>query len=221
MPLKKTIKNFLYRNILPYIITSFIKLISSTYTITLIDEKHEKAVLEKGERPIYASWHQRFLPGVTFFNRRKPVVAMVSMSRDGDMMSKAIGMLGWHTVRGSSSKGGTQALKEIKSLTDKGYSVGHLVDGPRGPFGIVKPGIVAMARYSGMPVLPIIISPGSKWSFNSWDKFLLPKPFSKIKIKFGRPIYISRNAGNNDMEKFRLLIEEQLKVYYEEMDSSW
>ena len=221
MPLRKIIKNFLYGRILPYLGIVIIKLISLTYRITVLDGENEKSVLEKGLHPIYASWHQRFFPGISFFNRRKPIAIIVSLSRDGDLISKIIELMGWHAVRGSSSRGGFQALRDVRKLANEGYSLGHIVDGPRGPFGIVKPGIVTIARLSGMPILPTIISAKSKWTFESWDKFILPKPFSKIKIKFGMPVYLNSRAEKKDMDQYRHLLEEQLKKQYAELDRSW
>ena len=221
MPLKKIIKNFLYSRILPYPGIIIIKLISLTYRITVLNEEIEKSILEKGQRPIYASWHQRFFPGISFFSRRKPIAIIVSLSRDGDLISKIVELMGWHPVRGSSSRGGIQALKDIRRLAKDGYSLGHIVDGPRGPLGIVKPGIVTIARFSGMPILPAIISSKSHWTFNSWDKFILPKPFSKIKIKFGIPVYLTDASESKDMNYNRQMLEEQLKEMYAELDSSW
>ncbi|MFH0977265.1 MAG: lysophospholipid acyltransferase family protein [Spirochaetota bacterium] len=214
-------KRFLYKYVFAYIGFVFIRLLYCTYRIKIINKDIEDNIIKKGKRPIYVSWHQRFFPGIFFLSGRKPIAIIVSKSKDGDIISKIIQILGWRPVRGSSSKGGLGALREVKRLAKAGYSLGHIVDGPRGPFGEVKPGLLIMAKISGMPVLPVIISAESKWVFNSWDKFNLPKPFSKIIINFGKETFIQRKAGIDDIELCRIRIQEDLNKLYKEIDGYW
>lgn len=214
-------KRFLYSTILPFIGWVFIRLLSLTYRIQVINKENESGIITQGKLPIYASWHQRLLPGITFLSSRKPIAVIVSMSKDGDLIAQIIKWLGWRPVRGSSSKGGIKALKELKSLFNNGYSIGHVVDGPRGPFGIVKPGIIMIAGISGMPILPIGISIQKKWTANSWDKFLVPKPFSKIIIKFDDPIYIPKKINKDDQETYRVKLENTMIELYRELDQYW
>ena len=211
-------KRFLYRYILPVLGLVLIKILSLTYRIEIIDQEIESKIYKRGQFPIYTSWHQRLFLGVTFLAKRKPIAIIVSQSKDGDFIARILQFLGWHPVRGSSTRGGVKALKEMKRLSISGYSMGHIVDGPKGPFGIVKPGIIMIARFSGMPILPIIISPKKKWVFNSWDRFMIPKPFSKILVKFDRELYVPRNTDDSGLEEYRLLLEERLNYLYEELD---
>jgi lysophospholipid acyltransferase (LPLAT)-like uncharacterized protein len=214
-------KRFLLRTILPYLGLLFVKIIYSTYKIRIINDHIEKNIFNKGNRPIYASWHQRFFPGILFLSQRKPIAIIVSLSKDGDIISNIIKILGWHPIRGSSSRGGANALQQIKELAGSGYSLGHIVDGPKGPFGEVKPGIIALAKASGMPILPTIISAENKWIFGSWDKFIIPKPFSKIIIKFEKEIYIPGNSGKEDFELHRAMLKKKLFDSYESADKYW
>jgi lysophospholipid acyltransferase (LPLAT)-like uncharacterized protein len=124
-------------------------------------------------------------------------------------------------VRGSSSKGGRQALREIKKLVHEGYRVGHIVDGPRGPLGVVKPGLLLIAQASGMPIVPVITSAEKKWVFNSWDRFMVPKPFSRVIIRFSDEIRIPREIQRSDFEEKRSSIENTLKKLYIETDGMW
>ncbi len=101
-----------------------------------------QAILDSQKKLIYASWHQRFFPGITFFSTRKPIAIIISKSRDREMAARAVDILGWHSVRGSSSHGGKEALEEIKALGSAQYKVGHIVDGPQGPLGVIKPGLL-------------------------------------------------------------------------------
>lgn len=137
------------------------------------------------------------------------------------MIANIANSLGWCPVRGSSSRGGKSALKELHKLILKGYKVGHIVDGPRGPHGIVKPGLLLIAQQSGMPIIPAIISPEKKWVFNSWDRFMIPKPFSRILFRFGDEMYVSNDIKGDAFEEKRFSIERTLEKLYLETDKFW
>ena len=215
------IKRLLEVQFFTYIGLLIVKILSSTYTIKIIGPEIEKNVFKKNQVPIYVSWHQRFFPGITLFATRKPITIMISQSRDGELISKIVNRLGWRPVRGSSSRGGRDALREIKTLVHKGYKVGHIVDGPRGPLGIVKPGLLLIAQFSGMPIVPTITSAEKKWVFNSWDRFMIPKPFSRVIFRFGDAIYVPGNLRGDAFEEKRSSIENALKKLYAETDSLW
>ncbi len=215
------VKRLLNLKIFSYIGLLIIKIISSTYKVRIVNPEIERDILNKRQVPIYASWHQRFFPGITFFATRKPISIMISQSNDGELISKIVSVLGWYPVRGSSSKGGREALREIQELAREGYKIGHIVDGPRGPHGVVKPGLLLIAQASGMPIAPTIISAEKKWVFNSWDRFMIPKPFSRIIIRFGDEIRVSKNLEQSNFEEKRLAIEKTLEDLYVETDSMW
>lgn len=96
-----------------------------------------------------------------------------------------------------------------------------IIDGPRGPFGVVKPGLIKIAQISGMPIIPTITSAENKWVFNSWDRFIVPKPFSRVIIRLGNEIYVPKKLQGPAFEKKRLSIEETLKKLYVETDFLW
>ncbi|MFO7970367.1 MAG: DUF374 domain-containing protein [Desulfobacterales bacterium] len=106
---------------------------------------------------------------------------------------------------------GKKALRELYTLAKKGYKIAHIVDGPKGPRGVVKPGLLVISKGLGMPVLPTIISAEKKWVFNSWDRFIVPKPFSRVIIRFGDEINIPKNLQGPDFENKRFSIEDDLK----------
>lgn len=219
--LRNALKSFQNSYFLSYIGLLIVKILSSTYRIRVMNPEIELNVLKRGQVPIYASWHQRFFPGITFFGRRRPISIMVSQSRDGEFISRIVSMLGWHPVRGSSSRGGREALKEIYTLVHNGYKIAHIVDGPRGPLGVIKPGLLIIAQISGMPIIPTITSAEKKWTFNSWDRFIVPKPFSRIIIRFGDGIYVPKNLKGGDFEEKRSFVERTFKNLYIESDSLW
>ncbi len=186
-----------------------------------MDAENEARIRNRGGRVLYASWHQRFFPGITFFSKRRPIAIMISQSRDGEMISRVVDVLGWRPVRGSSSRGGSLALQEIKRLARKGFNIGHIVDGPRGPFGIVKPGLLRIAQVSGLPILPTITSSPRPWIFRSWDRFMVPRPFSRVVIRFGTPIFIPADLTPDQFERKRVAVEAQLAQLYAETDELW
>ncbi len=198
-----------------------VKLISRTYRYRLVDTQHEQGVLDTHGTVVYASWHQRFFPGITFFASRKPIAIMISQSRDGEMIARVVDILGWRSVRGSSSKGGVRALKELRALTDRGFRVGHIVDGPQGPFGVIKPGLLTIAQFSGAPILPVIMSAERRWVFDSWDRFMVPKPFSRVFIRFTPPIRVPRRLDPEAFEALRQDVEKQIKELTIQTDNWW
>ncbi len=158
---KEGLKHFIYRRIIPRTGLAAVRLLSATFRVRLMTPENEQTALKKGRGLIYASWHQRFFPGITFFSTQKPIAIIVSKSLDGEMIARVVKSLGWLPVRGSSSRGGEEALAEIKRLGTSGFRVGHIVDGPRGPFGVIKPGLIRIAQFTGMPIVPTITSAGT------------------------------------------------------------
>jgi lysophospholipid acyltransferase (LPLAT)-like uncharacterized protein len=215
------VNRLIYRQLFVYIGIIIVKIISSTYRTKVINPEIELDVLKRGQVPIYASWHQRFFPGITFFAKRKPISIMISQSKDGELISRIVNQLGWHPVRGSSSRGGKKALREVYTLAEKGYKIAHIVDGPKGPRGVVKPGLLIISKVSGMPILPTITSAEKKWVFNSWDRFIVPKPFSRVIIRFGDEINVPKNLQGPAFENKRSSIEDTLEKLYIETDSLW
>jgi lysophospholipid acyltransferase (LPLAT)-like uncharacterized protein len=219
--IKEKFKHFLYRYALPYCGLFFTRVLSYTYQIKIMDLEKEQAILNSGKKLIYASWHQRFFPGITFFSSRKPIAIIISKSLDGELAARACKILGWSPVRGSSSRGGKQALKKIKELARSEHKIGHIVDGPRGPFGVVKPGLIKIAQAADLPIVPTITSAQNKWIFNSWDRFMIPKPFSRVIIRFGDAVYVPDQMNKDEFEKKRLAIERQLEIVYKDTDRIW
>jgi lysophospholipid acyltransferase (LPLAT)-like uncharacterized protein len=221
MRIKNIARNFCYRHLFPRAGLLLVGLLSRTYRYRLVDEENEQRTLDTYGSVVYASWHQRFFPGITLFAARKPIAIMISQSRDGEMIAHVVDMLGWRSVRGSSSRGGPRALKQIRTLTRQGFRIGHIVDGPQGPFGVVKPGLLVIAQFAGTPIVPVIFSAQRYWRFNSWDRFMVPKPFSRIVVRFAPPISVPRRLDAEAFEALRLDIENRMKEYYETADESW
>jgi lysophospholipid acyltransferase (LPLAT)-like uncharacterized protein len=192
-----------------YLIRAYLSLIR----IRAVNEDMALQYLKNGGKMIVAIWHQRILVVMGYarrFGEYKPSV-MISKSRDGDMIADVYSRFSFRPIRGSSSRGGKEALAEmIASLTDYQIAV-HVLDGPQGPRGVVKPGLVVMAQLSGVPIFPIYISVDRAWVLNSWDRTVIPKPLSTITFRWGKPIYVPKDLDNESFENIRTQIERYMK----------
>ena len=181
--------------------------------------------IKKHGRIIIPIWHQRLFPALAYALRLRefrPIV-MISQSRDGEFIADISQRLGLVPVRGSSSRGGAEALKTIVRKLEENPAVVHIVDGPRGPKGKVKPGLIRMAQLSGAVILPLIVSAEKAWIAGSWDRFLIPKPFSRVTIRWGEPFSVPRETDPEELDGFRIEIEERLIRAHAEADlrSGW
>jgi lysophospholipid acyltransferase (LPLAT)-like uncharacterized protein len=154
--------------------------------------------------------HQQFFPAIRYFQRYKKYKPglMISRSKDGELIAAVANMSGWTTVRGSSSKGGQEALKGMIEHLGTHRLASHIIDGPRGPFGVVKPGAIRLAHATNSAIVPFYTRADRAWYFRSWDKFSIPKPFSKVVLRFGEKIVFQKTSTNEDFEGQRKALEE-------------
>jgi lysophospholipid acyltransferase (LPLAT)-like uncharacterized protein len=162
-----------------------------------------------GRRPIMAFWHGRVL-AATYYFRRRGIVVMISENFDGEWIARIIEQFGFHTSRGSSSRGGQRALLELKRQMERGRSSGFAVDGPRGPARKAQPGAVWLAKLTGNPVVPFHLEASSCWSLKSWDRTQIPRPFSTVALTVGAPIEVPADADETMLEAKRVEVEESL-----------
>lgn len=192
-----------------YLVRAYLLLIK----IKAVNEDMGLQNLTSGQKMIVAIWHQRILVVMGYARRfgiYKPSV-MISRSRDGEMIAKVYSRLNFRPIRGSSSRGGKEALANmVEDLVDHQIAV-HILDGPRGPRGIVKPGLIVMAQLSGVPIVPVYISVNRAWVLDSWDRFIIPKPFSTVVIRWDSPIYVPKGMDSESFENTRKNIEQHLK----------
>jgi lysophospholipid acyltransferase (LPLAT)-like uncharacterized protein len=143
---------------------------------------------------ILATWHSRlFLLSYLRIGDR-PMIALISGNRDGQLISKIARMFGILNVAGSSSRGGSQAIREMIRLSREGHSIYITPDGPRGPAMKAQRGVVEIARLTGLPILPAAASTSSGGERNTWDRILVPYPFGRTVVRWGEPIHVDDNA---------------------------
>jgi lysophospholipid acyltransferase (LPLAT)-like uncharacterized protein len=166
---------------------------------------------------IYAIWHGRLLPPA-FLHRGQGVVTLISRSADGEYLARLLSHWGFENVRGSSSRGGSEALRELVKHCRKGRSLAITPDGPRGPMQELKSGVLTAAQLSGVPIIPASSSASRGWWPGRWDRFLIPKPFAKVRVQYAAPVIVPRDADETHLEKMRREIEHTLNRMTETLD---
>ncbi|MCK4428142.1 MAG: lysophospholipid acyltransferase family protein [candidate division Zixibacteria bacterium] len=196
----------------------FIFLLGKTLRMKWIGEGNLDPIRKNQGQVIYACWHGRML--ILFYSHRwQRIHVLISQHRDGELIARIIKRLGFVSVRGSTTRGGTKALFEMATKGASGYDVGITPDGPRGPKFKVQPGAIYIAQRSGMPLIPITNSAKSRWTLSSWDGFLIPKPFSKAVIIIGEPIYVPLKSTPQELEEKREELEKRLVELTQKADS--
>jgi len=218
----KEIKFFLLNTLLTSIIFHILYLYTKTLRVQFEGIEEIRKHLENGGRIIMASWHQRFFGG--FFLAKifkwSPCI-MISKSRDGDFISRIVQHVGWIPVRGSSSRGGREALRAMVQGVNENKIGGHIVDGPTGPPRVIKPGLISLAQSANAVICPTLASYEKAWIANSWDRFMVPKPFSRVLLRFGSIIPVPEITNDDQFESFRKEVEDRLIKEYEAVDSYW
>jgi len=166
---------------------------------------------------IFVVWHNRLVLSLVIYHRfmrsgnpTPGVAAMVSASKDGGFLSSVLECFGVQPVRGSSSRRGPQALLELTTWSERGYDLALTPDGPRGPCYVVQPGVMSLAQLTGMPIVPVSYVLGWKLQVNSWDRFLIPLPFSRCDVLVEKPIRVPREASDEQREALRQKLERSM-----------
>jgi lysophospholipid acyltransferase (LPLAT)-like uncharacterized protein len=168
-----------------------------------------KAIVNS-RRFIFAFWHSRILL-ISYLYQGWNAAVLVSQSKDGELIARVVQQQGHEPIRGSTTRGGLRALSQmIKSLKEKRRPAGIIPDGPQGPRFKVQPGIIVLSKKTGFPIVPVTYSAGRAKVFNSWDRFLLPLPFTRCRIIYGDPIQVPENADAKMAADCQLRLEQVL-----------
>ncbi|MCX7824774.1 MAG: lysophospholipid acyltransferase family protein [Verrucomicrobiae bacterium] len=189
-----------------------IRALAATLRYTVEDQSGRVGVRER-PATLFAIWHNRLGLMPYLYQRligRRDLAILVSPSRDGNYLADIIQQFGFTPVRGSSSQRGQQGLLEIARLVQKGYDAGWGVDGPRGPRGVAKPGMIKLASLTGAPIVPVSLTVSPCKRLNSWDRFILPLPFARCTVRLGKPVEVPADADDATTEERRLALEQAL-----------
>ena len=203
--------------VVPYLAFLYIRFLRRSMRIEFRGVEVLDQVRKESGSYILAFWHSRFvLMPYAYPDRR--IVVLASSHRDSRMLGNILVRFGLVRVEGSSTRGGTAGLRALLRKVREGYDVGITPDGPKGPRRQVKQGVVATARFTGLPIIPVTFSAASARRLGSWDRTMVPRPFSRGLFLYGDPIRIPRDAGDGDMEQYRLELEGSLNALTDAAD---
>jgi len=191
-----------------WMVPVLLRLIGCTLRATITFEEGAIQGLDEIHPGIFPFWHRCVLPATWLF-RNQHLAVMTSQSLDGEFIARVICRLGFIPVRGSSTRGGQRALLEMNALLDEGGGVAFTIDGPRGPRYLAKKGPVLLARMSGVPITAFYVAVERGWVLNTWDRMIVPKPFSRAYVRVARKIIVTPDAD-----------EASLEVSYREMQAA-
>ena len=195
----------------------WIRFLHATMRVQHVGREALDALEASGTRYIHAFWHGRLLL-MPYSYRGSQITILVSQHRDGEYISRTMERMGFATTRGSSTRGATAALRGAVRRMRQGYDVGITPDGPRGPRHRVQPGVIEVARLCGAPIVPVTFAAHPGRFLDSWDRFLLPAPFSRGLFLYGEPLRVPQDAGSEARDALRDRLETTMVELTERAD---
>jgi hypothetical protein len=193
--------------VVPRVVAILLRVLGATLRYEEICEEGGEPDRRDGAS-IWCFWHRCLLPAACFFHGRPRTTLLISASYDGELIARTIARLGYETVRGSSSRAGAGGLRALARAVADGATAVIPGDGPRGPRYLLKPGVAKLAQVTGFPVHSFYILPQRAWVLRSWDALIIPKPFSRVVMVWGRPV--PQDSSDNE-ELSRLAVEARLE----------
>jgi len=196
--------------IVPRLTALLLAIIGATLRFEVIAE--EGAVPQKPPTTgIFCFWHRSTLLAGWYFRKFRCSI-LISRSFDGELIARTLGLFGYGTVRGSSSRGGAAGLLGLKHVIERGLPVVFTADGPRGPIYQTKIGPVKVAQMTGESIGSFYLLPERAWVMRSWDRFLIPKPFSRVVVSWARKVAApAPDADAETLERTRLELNDALE----------
>lgn len=210
--------------LVPLLASMLLRLIHASVRVRHVHVERIESFNSAGKNYLLAFWH-RYLLLMVFARYRKPIVPMISRHKDGEYIARTMERFGSSSARGSSSRGGGAALREMVESAQRGSNIAITPDGPRGPALVAQTGVVLAAQRTGCPVLPVAVISDRKKVLRSWDGFEIPKPLGRVMFVYGDPIEVPRELDPEGVEAWRLTIESAMRALTDdaerEFDSLW
>ena len=203
------VSDWLLLHAVPPVGYAYLRALRRSMTISLRGEESLRSARAHPGHYILAFWHSRF-PMMPFGYPDRRLVVLSSRHRDSQALARILHRFGLESAWGSTTRGGAAGVHAVIRKTRDGYDVGVTPDGPRGPRRRVQPGVVAIARLSGLPIIPVAFSAAPARRLRSWDRTLLPRFFSRGLFVYGPPIQVPRRADDAEQERLRALVEAEL-----------
>ncbi len=167
---------------------------------------------------VYVFWH-RSVFSATWYYRHRGIAVMTSSSFDGEYIARIIEKFGYKAVRGSSSRGAVRALLGMHTEVEQGHTVAFTIDGPKGPLYEAKPGPVLLARNTQVPIMPFYIAVEDGWVLKSWDRFVIPKPFTRAHVRVGRFVHVPKDIGSGQSQELHVAMQAGLDRVREDAEA--
>ncbi len=212
--------------IVPPTVAALLRLLQATLRYEVIREEGAPGDAP-GEAGIWCFWHRCLLTAACCFQSRPRTVLLISPSFDGELIARTIERLGYRTVRGSSSRAGAGGLRALSSAVEAGWGAVIPGDGPHGPRYVLKPGVARLSRLTGLRVGCFHLHPERAFVVRSWDRLLVPWPFSRVVLVWGRPVPApvsqmdeegARQAAEATLERLRALAESHFARKHAEVE---
>jgi lysophospholipid acyltransferase (LPLAT)-like uncharacterized protein len=201
----------------PLACTWLMRAAAVTLRRTDVGREHPDGCAARGEAMIFAFWHGRLLM-MPFVYPGLRATILISQHRDGEYISRIARRLGLGVERGSATRGGAPAFRQLVHLLRSGRNVVITPDGPKGPRGRVKSGVVELSRLSGMPIVPIGFGAFPRKVLRSWDAFVMPSPFARAAYVWGKPIYVPPGIPKAEGARFQQVLQMELDAVTGEAD---
>ena len=207
--------DLLYRTslaVIPRLYVVLTALLFGSCRLKVLGRENLEKVMSQGG-VVVPIWHYSVFY-MLYHLRQYPGVVMVSASKDGEYIAHVARLLGFETVRGSAHRFGVRALKGLIAHVVQGKNAGIVADGSQGPPRVAQPGVVLLAARAGVPMLPMVWAVKRYRAFHSWDRTVIPLPFSSMVVQYGKPINVPANLTSDQVEEYRVQLEEQMNTMY-------
>jgi len=193
-----------------WVVPAIIGLIGCTLRPTITYEEGAIRDLSDLYPGIFPFWHRCVLPATWYFRNRR-IAVLTSQSLDGEFIARVIRRFGFVPVRGSSTRGGERALREMDRILSERGAAAFTIDGPRGPRFIAKKGPVLLARTSGAPITAFYVAIQNAWVLKTWDQLIIPKPFSRMYVRVACKLFVAADADDDTMERHQAEMQAALE----------
>ena len=213
-------KKFLFNYVVPYLLYGVVYLWCATLRMKNLNSEAEDKIKNLTGPYILTLWHGRIFYLFYYLRNRPDYYLLISPSADGDLLAKLARLMGYSVIRGSTFKKAVPAARSLIRILRGGKRIIIIADGSRGPCCVAQPGSIQLAGITKLPLFPMTFSAKNKLTLNTWDKFILPLPFTRCSINFGTPINLASRASEELIEEKRLELETQLNQLSSECDKA-
>ena len=213
-------KKFLFNYVIPYLLYVVVYLWCATLRRTNLNIEAEDKIKNLTGPYILTLWHGKIFYLFYYLRNRPDYFLLISPSADGDLLAKLAHLMGYSVIRGSSFKRAVPAARSLIRVLREGHRIIIIADGSRGPRCVAQSGSLQLAAITRLPLFPMTFSAKNKVALNTWDKFILPLPFTRCSINFGSPIYLASRTSEELVEEKRLELETKLNHLSSECDKA-